>query len=560
MKFLCDRCQTRYSIGDDRVRGKVLKIRCKNCANVITVREGMSADAAVAPAPEAAAPRSSKNTTMAPEAMSQRPAQTPATESPPPATTRVKSAPAALEEEWYVSIDGDQAGPLSLAEAQAWVKDMPADADLHCWSEGFDDWLPVDKVGHFRGMRKRPAASAPPLPSVRQAGAPRAAGSTPPTAAAAGGGAAGGAVAAAAVPAARTEEPKPLFSATLASIERGAPSGGTSRASGGAAAAASAQPARTSRSRPAASAFDVSEADESNTHIDPPPSLAATAAAPPAKSEFGDDDLAIGEVSRVVNLGDLVRSRPKRAATATPARGVAQRRTGTQSTDRPSGIALGPFAPAGSSEPPQPTESMTMAPIAKSHRRGLITLLGVAGILLIGVTGAVFLLVTRTDVISGGSLGQVRDIDTSRPDLRISPRAAQPSTPEPASPAKPGPAAQISRPPPRVAPSAPRAQETTGLGSPLGADEVEDVARKNQDMTQRCYMRSQRGADSILIGDVKKIGVTLVIDNQGNVSDLKLSEHATDNLGKCLTVSMKNWKFRQSPGGTFKFSLNFVGS
>ena len=41
VKFLCDRCKTRYSIGDDRVRGKILKIRCKNCANVITVREGM---------------------------------------------------------------------------------------------------------------------------------------------------------------------------------------------------------------------------------------------------------------------------------------------------------------------------------------------------------------------------------------------------------------------------------------------------------------------------------------------------------------------------------------
>src|SRR5580765_8047412 len=44
VKFLCDRCKTRYSIGDDRVRGKILKIRCKNCANVITVREGMVPD------------------------------------------------------------------------------------------------------------------------------------------------------------------------------------------------------------------------------------------------------------------------------------------------------------------------------------------------------------------------------------------------------------------------------------------------------------------------------------------------------------------------------------
>src|SRR6185369_15998341 len=39
MKFVCDRCQTKYSIADERVRGKVLKVKCKSCANVITVRE-----------------------------------------------------------------------------------------------------------------------------------------------------------------------------------------------------------------------------------------------------------------------------------------------------------------------------------------------------------------------------------------------------------------------------------------------------------------------------------------------------------------------------------------
>src|SRR4029453_14767156 len=39
MKFVCDRCQTKYSIADERVRGKVLKVKCKTCANVIVVRE-----------------------------------------------------------------------------------------------------------------------------------------------------------------------------------------------------------------------------------------------------------------------------------------------------------------------------------------------------------------------------------------------------------------------------------------------------------------------------------------------------------------------------------------
>jgi len=39
MKFVCERCQTKYSIADEKVRGKVLKVRCKSCSNVITVRE-----------------------------------------------------------------------------------------------------------------------------------------------------------------------------------------------------------------------------------------------------------------------------------------------------------------------------------------------------------------------------------------------------------------------------------------------------------------------------------------------------------------------------------------
>ena len=38
MKFVCDKCNTRYSIADERVHGRVLKIRCKACNHVITVR------------------------------------------------------------------------------------------------------------------------------------------------------------------------------------------------------------------------------------------------------------------------------------------------------------------------------------------------------------------------------------------------------------------------------------------------------------------------------------------------------------------------------------------
>src|SRR5687768_17418511 len=69
--------------------------------------------------------------------------------------SQLTKPPPALEEEWYVSIDGNQEGPFSLSDAQRWVAGKPFEAELHCWSEGFDDWLPVDKVSHFRNLRMR---------------------------------------------------------------------------------------------------------------------------------------------------------------------------------------------------------------------------------------------------------------------------------------------------------------------------------------------------------------------------------------------------------------------
>ena len=43
MKIICDSCGTKYSISDDKVRGKVFKIRCKKCSHIIVVRGGETA-------------------------------------------------------------------------------------------------------------------------------------------------------------------------------------------------------------------------------------------------------------------------------------------------------------------------------------------------------------------------------------------------------------------------------------------------------------------------------------------------------------------------------------
>src|SRR5262247_3799773 len=51
MKIVCDNCSTKYSIADEKVRGKVFKIKCKKCSHIIVVKgqEGAAADASGAP-------------------------------------------------------------------------------------------------------------------------------------------------------------------------------------------------------------------------------------------------------------------------------------------------------------------------------------------------------------------------------------------------------------------------------------------------------------------------------------------------------------------------------
>jgi predicted Zn finger-like uncharacterized protein len=623
VKFLCDRCKTRYSIGDDRVRGKILKIRCKNCANVITVREGMSdVDASD---PEGLRKR---GTTQAVPVIPtgsglSEPMAAPGSAAPPPA----------LEQEWYVSIDGNQEGPFSLGDAQKWVGSKAFEAELHCWSEGFDDWLPVDKVSHFRGLRKKPA---PPPPLPRAATVP-ARSNTPP-----------------AVQAVEAEpEPKPLFAATMASIERNAPpSSGHTPVPGfrlptpapAPAPIANATPpggeramplqAKNGTSGPAAApskntkgigtpptrlpSFDVGEPptqtdvpsfDEPASVANdlfakslngsppaaaptapammplatPSPAAAATLSSTLDDDDDSDDDLQIGEVSRVVNLADLKpRPKPAAAAQSRASTAIIPNRTGsmpriggnTAAVPRIGGNTAAvpriddpdaPMAPLGT---PPLDAALAAPPPQVSHRRGMLMLIGAAAAVIIGGVIAVVLMLSRNDDGPVGGLGRSNDIDTTRPDdplRKIEPTnegsgsgsqvATNPTGPVIKKPNNTGTSTQ--RPQTNVTPKEP--DPPVGVDK-LGGDEIETMARNNGSGTQRCYMRAQRGAEAILIGDVKKVLATLTIAPDGKVTAVSLDKHADNTFGKCLISTISAWKFRASPGGTFRLTLQFVST
>ena len=72
---------------------------------------------------------------------------------------------------------------------------------------------------------------------------------------------------------------------------------------------------------------------------------------------------------------------------------------------------------------------------------------------------------------------------------------------------------------------------------------------------ERCYMRAQKDQ---FLGDVKRIQVMLTVDKDGAVTDVTLDSHKDDVLGKCLSNQVRSWKFRQSPGGSFRFTMAFA--
>ena len=136
MKIVCDNCATKYSIADEKVRGKVFKIRCKKCSHIIVVKgtEGGDAplDAGAADASEAA----------------------------PTAD--------AGSDGWHVVINGEQVGPLSPADVRAKFSAGEIDAETFAWKEGFGDWQRLASIDDFSDLAA--AAAPPPSDATRRTG------------------------------------------------------------------------------------------------------------------------------------------------------------------------------------------------------------------------------------------------------------------------------------------------------------------------------------------------------------------------------------------------------
>ncbi|HSN13209.1 MAG TPA: GYF domain-containing protein, partial [Anaeromyxobacteraceae bacterium] len=187
MKFTCDSCNAQYMISDEKVGPTGVKVRCKKCGHVITVRRGAEAEAAASPeAPAPAAPAPSGDGLDAElgsafdSAFGEKPpapAPSPdldATQAMSPEDARKIAATQSegASTEWYVAIGEAQVGPLPIADVKRKWEHGDVGPDSLVWRPGMGDWSPLSTVSEL-------AAVLSPIPRPAPRAAPSAAAAAP---------------------------------------------------------------------------------------------------------------------------------------------------------------------------------------------------------------------------------------------------------------------------------------------------------------------------------------------------------------------------------------------
>jgi predicted Zn finger-like uncharacterized protein len=133
MKIVCDACQAKYSIADDKIQGKAFKIRCKKCNHIIVVKTSgeVSAGSASASAEKQKAAAAA-------------------------AAAAVTPGVAATDQGvWHVVVDGEQVGPLTEADVKEKLRANQIHAETLVWKEGLADWTALSTVPELAALQSK---------------------------------------------------------------------------------------------------------------------------------------------------------------------------------------------------------------------------------------------------------------------------------------------------------------------------------------------------------------------------------------------------------------------
>ena len=136
MKIQCNACGTGYSVADEKVEGRLLKLRCKKCSEPIEVDGRYEA--------------------VEPDAE--------------PQEQTVNEAVA----EWHIAVDGDSRGPYTLEELADYYARGSLQPDTLVFRDGEDDWRPAGEIAALTRAAGAVRATPPPPPSPGAQAAARA--------------------------------------------------------------------------------------------------------------------------------------------------------------------------------------------------------------------------------------------------------------------------------------------------------------------------------------------------------------------------------------------------
>ncbi len=165
MNVSCDKCGKRYVIADDKVGGKAsVKIRCKQCQNLISVSVGAPAPAEAGPAPaQAHTSRPSSASGVVPAQPS--PWEDESTRAMPPMDTTAQ---------WFAMLSGKQEGPFDVNALQQRVAAGQVTLRTYLWKTGMGDWKRAADVAElsplFAGVAMVASSNSgtqPPPPPAR---------------------------------------------------------------------------------------------------------------------------------------------------------------------------------------------------------------------------------------------------------------------------------------------------------------------------------------------------------------------------------------------------------
>ncbi|ADO74141.1 AgmX/PglI C-terminal domain-containing protein [Stigmatella aurantiaca] len=163
MNFSCDKCQRRYSIADEKVRGKTVKVRCKNCQNVISVQgppQEMEESTRVVSLADVERLREQERSLAASQASA------PAADGPWGEEEPTRAAPGRpANAQWFVMVKSKQEGPLDEAGLSALVASGTVSPRSFFWQQGMADWKRGSDVPELAGIFTPPAPTAPPVPT-----------------------------------------------------------------------------------------------------------------------------------------------------------------------------------------------------------------------------------------------------------------------------------------------------------------------------------------------------------------------------------------------------------